>query len=225
MDHSLQGQSCPHACLPARERYIDQAFINANCETTQMSCKSVFKRYEGLTSWLSSWFHPPTLQHYRKGSSELSASSSADCLHSTKQDTHMQMQFKYHVCMKYVHWQTPRPICSSARCQQPHVPWAFRWFCSTGSRKTGSCVLSCVFFPPFTWKPLSATNSRRMSLVPSKILKIRRSLNTLSTPASCKNNMLYSEDETGKVPQKYIYSVTLYFKVKKLHVVITVSYA
>lgn len=38
----------------------------------------------------------------------------------------------------------------------------------------------------FTWKPLRATNSRRMSLVPSKIRNILRSLITLSTPASCR---------------------------------------
>lgn len=36
----------------------------------------------------------------------------------------------------------------------------------------------------FTWKPLRATKSLRMSLVPSKIRKILRSLITLSTPAS-----------------------------------------
>lgn len=39
----------------------------------------------------------------------------------------------------------------------------------------------------FTWKPLRATNSRRMSLVPSKIRNILRSLITLSTPASCRS--------------------------------------
>lgn len=39
----------------------------------------------------------------------------------------------------------------------------------------------------FTWKPLRATNSLRMSFVPSKILKILRSLITRSTPASCGN--------------------------------------
>lgn len=38
-----------------------------------------------------------------------------------------------------------------------------------------------------TWKPLRATNSRRMSLVPSKIRNILRSLITLSTPASCRS--------------------------------------
>ena len=41
-----------------------------------------------------------------------------------------------------------------------------------------------------TWKPLRATKSRRMSLVPSKIRKILRSLKTLSTPASCTGRML-----------------------------------
>lgn len=40
-----------------------------------------------------------------------------------------------------------------------------------------------------TWKPFRATNSLRMSLVPSKIRKILRSLITLSTPASCKHIM------------------------------------
>lgn len=38
-----------------------------------------------------------------------------------------------------------------------------------------------------TWKPFRATNSLRMSLVPSKIRKILRSLITLSTPESCKH--------------------------------------
>lgn len=155
MDHSLQRQSRPHACLPARDRDIDQGFIKSmksNCKTTQMSCKSVSKRYEGLTSWLSSWVHLPALQRYRKGSSELSASSSADCLHSTKRDTHthanaIQILCLHEICSLAPKHQTPKPICSSARCQQPHVPWAFRRFCSTGSRKTGSYVLSSVFFP------------------------------------------------------------------------------
>lgn len=36
-----------------------------------------------------------------------------------------------------------------------------------------------------TWKPLRATKRRRMSLVPSKMRKMRRSRSTRSTPLSC----------------------------------------
>lgn len=38
-----------------------------------------------------------------------------------------------------------------------------------------------------TWKPVRATKSLKMSLVPSKIRNILRSLITLSTPESCTN--------------------------------------